>query len=995
MGASSVHGSADLQQGGSALGESLRAQQAVGDQINGFTVEKVQPLPGLRAVAYQLHHASTGLRWLHLHAADRENMFALALRTPPTDDHGIAHILEHTVLCGSQRYPVKDPFVELLKSSMATFLNAMTYPDRTIYPVASQNHNDLRNLMSVYCDAVFHPLLREEHFRQEGHRLGFSETGQASSELVIKGIVYNEMKGAYSDLDGVMFRHIACDICPDNAYGHDSGGDPRAIPDLTFEEFREFHDRLYHPSNAYAFTYGDMDLRDHAAFLEQRLKGFEAIDPHSDIAPAVPWSQPRRSEHVYPIGVDEDPANKVAYSSTWLTTAVTDTATWLALKLLDVYLLGDDAAPLHKALLESGIGGALGMSGFMDHQRDTWFAISLKGCTEDRLDDFRQVVDATLAREAEGLDADRLAAAFHQFELGLGDIPSRFPLRLMGRTYQRWLYGADPFEALDLAKHLEALRQRVSDHPEALAQDLRRWLVDNPHRLDQSFVPDPQANARAVEEERERLSQMRSRMNEGELASVAEADTAIETAQNRPNDPEALATLPALTLADLPVAPVEPLVETIAVEGADRMRGDVLCGTVSHLRLALDCTGLDSALLPDLPLFTECVMGMGAGGERWDALQARQSGIMGSLNVQPDVVLADDGCGDLHLWLRISAPALHRRVPAALQLMEQRLFAVDFSDRERLAQILREIHADQRSELVGSGTQYAMGRAAAGLSTAAAWGEQLDGFAQIRHIDAMAADLDGGLDAVIERLQRIATHVRSAPRCAAVVGDDAAVEELDCWLADLPHAESMAPAHNDQHSIGDWQGVAIGADVAFVARAMPLHLEEISQQMACSVLCSQLGVGYLWDAIRVRGGAYGAMAGYDHRDHRLTLGSYRDPHIRRTLEAFSGIRDHVHNDMDLSPGGMERAIIATAKHFDRPQRPASVASQALSRHLAGSSESRRAERYAALRSLTADDIRAVADRIAAGLDAAPVCVLSSREKLEAANEDGRFTIDSL
>ena len=410
------------------------------------------------------------------------------------------------MLCGSEAYPVKDPFVELLKSSMATFLNAMTYPDRTVYPVASQNHEDYRNLASVYMDAVFKPLIREEHFMQEGHRLGFSETGNIDSELITKGIVYNEMKGAYSDLDGVMYRATSNSISPDNAYGYDSGGDPQYIPDLTYEEFCDFHKTLYHPSNGYAVTYGDISFTDNAEFMAQRLEGFTAQETDTDIAAPVRWDAPRNAEVPYPIGVDEETTDKSALSCTWLTNDATDTQTWLALKLLEVYLLENDAAPLRKAIVTSGLGGDLGMAGYMDYLRDTWFTVSLKNSSGEKFEAFKQVITACLEEQVQHIDADLLQAAFHQFELSVGDIPGQFPLRLMGRAYQRWIYGADPIDALDLTPHLAELRSHVEQNPQFLGDIIQRWLLDNPHRLDQVFVPDSQANARAENAEKRAFS---------------------------------------------------------------------------------------------------------------------------------------------------------------------------------------------------------------------------------------------------------------------------------------------------------------------------------------------------------------------------------------------------------------------------------------------------------------------------------------------------------
>ncbi|MBN2711756.1 MAG: insulinase family protein, partial [Planctomycetes bacterium] len=366
---------------------------SVGDELHGFRVEKITPLEELRVLAIEARHPKSGARFLHLYTEDEESLFSAAFRTPPPDDTGLPHILEHTVLCGSKRYPVKDPFVELLKTSLATFLNAMTYPDKTVYPCASMNEKDFFNLAGVYCDAVFHPLITEKHFKQEGHHYEFAEPGNTGSPLIIKGIVYNEMKGAYSDLDGIIDRNLTRSICPDNAYGKDSGGDPEIIPELTYEQFTNFHARYYHPSNALLFVHGNIPTEKHMKFLDDEyLSKFDAISIDTSIDEQPRWSEPVRATIPYPVGPEDTAEKKTAITVNFLTNDLTDPIKSLSMGILDYYLLGNAASPLRKALIDSKLGEELTDSGYANYQRDTFFTVGLKGTESEKEDEIVEIV---------------------------------------------------------------------------------------------------------------------------------------------------------------------------------------------------------------------------------------------------------------------------------------------------------------------------------------------------------------------------------------------------------------------------------------------------------------------------------------------------------------------------------------------------------------------------------------------------------------------------
>ena len=426
-----------------------------------FTVKDITSLPEINAKAYQMYHAKSGAHLLYLHTEDKENLFSVAFKTPPHDDTGLPHILEHTVLCGSKKYPVKDPFVELLKTSLATFLNAMTYPDKTVYPCASMNEADFHNLVNVYCDAVFFPLITEKHFKQEGHHYDFSEPGNIESSLSIKGVVYNEMKGVYSDLNGIISKEEAKSLFPNNAYGKDSGGDPDAISSLKYNDFVNFHDTYYHPSNAYFFIYGGFDITKTLEILNKNyLSKFKKIPISSDIKQEPKWKSSIKKIIPYPFSENDDSEKKAAVTVNFLANNLTDTISSLSMSVLENYMLDNSSSPLRKALIDSKLGEALTSSGYADYQRDTYFTAGLKGTKQKNTDQIlKLIIDTCNKIIKEGIDKEKLESSFHKIEFHAKEIQSSYPLVLMDRIYNYWLYGADPLCLLKLNDHLKKLRE--------------------------------------------------------------------------------------------------------------------------------------------------------------------------------------------------------------------------------------------------------------------------------------------------------------------------------------------------------------------------------------------------------------------------------------------------------------------------------------------------------------------------------------------------------
>jgi Zn-dependent M16 (insulinase) family peptidase len=976
-----------------------------GDKPEGFTVSSVTPLPDLRAVAYLLAHEKSGAHLLHLHNDDPENLFTIAFRTPPPDSTGLPHILEHTVLCGSGKYPVKDPFVELLKKSVATFLNAMTYPDKTVYPCASMNEKDFFNITDVYCDAVFHPLITEKHFKQEGHHLDFVEPGNPESPLTIKGIVYNEMKGALSDLDGIIQHKTGRGIFPDNAYGLESGGDPEAIPDLTYEQFVDFYRTYYHPTNGLIFLYGNIPTERHLAFLnENYLSGFDRLSIDTSIAPQRQWAEPVHETVPYPVGPNEDGANKAAVVLTFRTNDVTDTVTTLSMHLLGDYLLGNAASPLRRSLIDSRLGEELTDSGYAGHQRDTYFTVGLKGTEADRAD---KIIDLVLASCAElvkaGCDAKKVEAAFHRLELASREIRPRHPLLLMDRVYRSWLYGADPIESLRLNEHLASLRARYEEESGFFERLLSEMIVDNPHYTALTFVPDPEYMGKKEEAFQQKMARQKAGMSPAEFDRIIEEAAELDALQSTPNSPEALATLPRLSVSDVPAEPFE--LPTVLETVADRplLYTDVFANGIDYLKIALDLSGIEEELIDYLPLYTDALTNMGAAGQDYATMAEREAACTGGIDAG---VSAGGRADDSHFvqpFLLVTAKALATRLPDMLDVLYDRVLLCDFRDLARLKDVLLQGRIHWHSSIIPSGNQYAALYAARHLSRNCELAERLGGVSQLRMYDRLVGEMDKNPDGIVEKMSRIREFLLSRGRATvSFVGETQDRKTLDEWLKRLYGGMADADPQEEKvdfsPALASREGIATPADVAFVAKTLPAVSANHPDAPALLLLSVHLSYGYLWNEVRVKRGAYGVRAGYDSGNGLFSFTSYRDPCVKETLDAFQGAFSHIDTEMDLSAPAVEQAIIGSLKALDQPIRPGQAVGVALSRHIRGDTPELRKTFRKRLLALSGDDIRrAGSELLAPAYETAPTCVLSSREKLTAANTtlDGPLLIEDL
>lgn len=980
-----------------------------GQVCSGFSIKKITPLPELAITAVEAEHEFSGARLLHLYADDDENLFALAFKTPPPDDTGIAHILEHAVLGGSGKYPVKEPFVEMLKMSMATFINAMTYPDKTVYPAASNVKKDFFNLFDVYFDAAFNAAITPVTLKQEGHHLAFDRPGDIESPLTIKGVVYNEMKGAYSDLDSLIGRSGFSSLFEDSVYRFDSGGNPAEIPELTYERFRNFYETYYHPANARIFLYGNIPPDDQFAFLDTRLRECSPR-PQSFIVPEIPeerrWHQPRTKTEEYPVAPDEDTAGKTAVTFNWLVGDISDPLTDLAMEVVDQLLLGHSGAPLSRALIESGLGDDLTSSGYDNDCWQTSFHVGLKGTDADKQENVERLVYDTLEKVVkEGLDPEHVKRALHQMEYSHREIQSMFPLRLMDWVYNSWLYDYDPLIYLRTNHYLDELRNWYERNPACFSELIRERILENRHRCTVVLTPQPGLQQQRRLQLSKKLEGLRRSKSRDELLEIDREARRLEELQGKPNDPQDVARLPQLTLDDIPPRPASiPASAEDLTAGIPFVRTNLFSNGVNYLLVGFDLDSFPTSLYRYIPAFCSVIPRLGTDKLSYDEMAeklAENTGRfqLGTFNTA-DALEPERKMG----FVTMSLKTLDSTVDKATAAVGELLTDFDLDDHARLANVVKQIRQRSISSIIPAGHQFANRHAVRNLSPSAAMEYLYGGLPQLRLIDALAGDFDNEVTDFKEKLTEVRNGISLGDHlCFAYTGDDAGEEVVKDFARSLIPADSASRRRDESSALSSLEipdndkviheGLAIEADVAYCARAWKAPHFSDPRAAAVMVMSHLLTFDYLWDELRAKGGAYGAFAFYDGNAETFSLVSYRDPHVKRTLDVYEGAREYILNK-NWSEDEIRRAVIACTKDSAKPIRPGWATSAALWRYLSRLSDEERQRRREMLQRVTVADVKKAGQEILAEADVpSNVCVVSSRDKLEQANREMHIPLD--
>ena len=960
--------------------------------LHGFELIREQDIPEASSTARLYRHARTGAELLSLINDDENKVFGVSFRTPPTDSTGVAHILEHSVLCGSRKYPVKEPFVELIKGSLNTFVNAFTFSDKTCYPVASQNLQDFYNLIDVYLDAVFHPLLSPHTFAQEGWHY---ELEAIDAPIIYKGVVFNEMKGAYSSPESILGQTSQASLFPDTTYGIDSGGDPKHIPDLTYAGLKSFHARYYHPSNARAFFHGDDDPNERLRLLNEWLASFDPIKIDSTIALQPRFAGPRRVERTFVAPEDEQAAKKSFVTVNWMFDEVADVEADLAWGILAHILIGTPASPLRKALIDSGLGEAPVGGGLDDDLRQAVFSIGLKGVEAANVEKVEPLILQVLGGLAEhGIDRLTVDASVNTIEFRLRENNTgAFPrgISLMLRSLKSWLYERDPLAPLAFAAPLAAIKARLAAGERYFESLIQRNFLDNGHRTTVLLSPDPTQAEREAAEERARLDAARAAMTAADLETAVEETLTLKRLQETPDPPEALAQIPSLTLADLPRENKRIPLEVGKAADTAVLFHDLPTNDIVYLDLSFDLHRLPADLLPLSGLFARALLETGAGTDDFVALSQRIGRSTGGI-APSKWTSAIGGSTRSAVRLFLRGKAVPEKTGDLLSILRDVLLSPRLDNRDRIRQLVIEERARQETGLTQRAPSYVNLRLQAHRHEAGWAAEQMDGISALRVIRRLADRFDDEWEALRTNLERMrAILVDRAAMVVNVTTDSANWRrfepKLTTFLAGMPRSGVTAtPSAWTFDQGGRFEALTVPTKVNSVGKGANLFQLGYHPSGAALVISNNVSATWIWEKVRVQGGAYGGSMIFDRLSGGLRYLSWSDPNLLATLDVYDHTGDFL-KSVELGETEVTRSIIGAIGDLDQHQLPDAKGITSMLRHLTGDTEESRQRMREEVLSTTATDFRSFAEALAEVARQGSVAVLGSAAAIEAANRE--------
>lgn len=924
-------------------------------------------IPALHLDFHTYVHRATSARHFHFACEDPNNAFMVAFPTLPTDSTGVAHMLEHTTLCGSRSFPVRDPFFMMLRRSLNTFMNAFTSGDSTAYPFATQNRKDFSNLLAVYLDAVFFPTLDVLDFAQEGWRLDFASSDD-DSELVFKGVVYNEMKGAMSAPSAQLWQRLHSTILSDTVYQFNSGGEPANIPDLSYEQLKAFHAKHYHPTHAIFMTYGSFAVDEHHDQFESSVLREFTHNPEEITCALQPrFKAPKSVDDCYAVADASELERATHAVWGWLLGPSADVTTLLEAHLLSGLLLDHSGSPLRHYLETTELADAPSeLCGLDDSGQELVLCCGVEGTECDHVDQLNREILEVLQQVADNsVDHSTLTGILDRMEMAQRDISGGgypYGLQLMGRSLPGALYGTDPIALIDIDVALGELRKRVED-PSYASGLVRKLLVKNPHRVRVVMRPDAEKNARDHASEMARLADLLAHKSASELSDIRVASGALEARQDEPQNAELL---PKVTLADVPRSLPELNADTAKVGASLAHHYNAATNGLLYLQLALDLPALDQAELSQFPLFCEYLTELGTRAEDYMRTQARRA-LVGNIGAYVAAHTSLDEINVINGRLVITAKGLERKCEGLIHNLFEVLDGVRFDESARLQDLLAQSRVDVEASITDRGHQLAMLGAARGLSPASHLDDLWEGPSNITFVQALDRSCQenrAAIDNLAQSFERIRTRILSAPWRVLVVGEReaavTAVSQLQS-VRDLPIAGGgFLPCNVRQPKpLLDCAWVT-NTQVNFCARAYPAITEGHNDAAALSVLAKFLTDGYLHPAIREKGGAYGAGAQLDYDSATFRFFSYRDPRLSETLDDFARSLDWLDTANDAQR--LEESILGVIRNLDTPRTPAGTAIHAFYNQLDGRSHEFQVKHRDAVLNTTYEDVCRVAQK---------------------------------
>uniref|UniRef100_A0A3P9ILL0 Presequence protease, mitochondrial n=1 Tax=Oryzias latipes TaxID=8090 RepID=A0A3P9ILL0_ORYLA len=936
-------------------------QLQLGQKIHGFTVREVVEVPDLFLTAVKLSHDQTGAQYLHAARDDSNNLFSVQFRTTPMDSTGVPHILEHTVLCGSQKYPCRDPFFKMLNRSLSTFMNAFTASDYTMYPFSTQNGKDFQNLLSVYLDAVFFPCLREQDFWQEGWRLENENPTDPSSPLVFKGVVFNEMKGAFSDNERLFAQHLQNKLLPDHTYSVVSGGEPLAIPDLTWEQLKQFHATHYHPSNARFFTYGDLPLENHLKQIhEEALSKFERIDPKTEVPSQPHWTSPRE-DHVTcsPDALAPDQTKQNSLCVSYLLGDITDTFEGFTLSLLSSLMVSGPNSPFYKSLIEPKIGSDFSsVVGYDGSTKEGSFSIGLQGMGEQDTEKVKQIISQTIDHIIEtGFEEERIEALLHKIEIQIKHQSTNFGLSLASYIASSWNHDGDPVELLRISESVARFRQALKENPRFLQDKVKLYFKENTHRLTLSMSPDHDYTEKQATAEDQKLQLKVQALTDKDREKIYQKGLELLAAQSQTQDASCL---PALKVSDIQPTTPPTAVQLSSAAGVPVQLCDQPTNGLVYFRAMCSLNTLPEDLRLYVPLFCSVLTKMGCGAldyrQQAQQMELRTGGMSASTQVVPDSAHIDT----FEQGILLSSSCLERNLPHMFHLWSDIFNSPHFENEERLRVLVTMSAQELANGISYSGHMYAMTRAGRHLTPAGDLQETFAGMEQVKFVKRIAEMPD--LSHVIRTLVRIKRHLLNPDnmRCAInatpqKMSDSAA--QLEVFMKEVSESrkERKAVRSNilkkplDPNKPVEDSGPSrklitepnfqpcqmktffqMPFPVNFVSeciRAVPYSHHDYA---GLCILARMMTAKFLHGEIREKGGAYGGGARMGGGG-LFSFYSYRDPNSVQTLSAFRKGVDWAKSG-HFTQQDIDEAKLSVFSAVDSPVAPAD---KGMSRFLSG------------------------------------------------------------
>ncbi len=947
------------------------------EQLHGFRVTRVRDMQEFDCKLIELVHEKTGAEVCWLDRADENKTFAVAFKTLPEDSTGVFHIIEHSVLCGSDKYPVKEPFVELLKSSVQTYLNAFTYPDKTVYPVSSRNDRDFLNLIDVYLDAVLHPLIyhKPEIFRQEGWRY----EGEGDN-VCYQGVVFNEMKGSFASPETVMYNELQRELFPDNCYRHVSGGDPACIPDLTYEQFIASHKKYYHPSNARICLVGSIDADAVLQKIDSFLGAYDMLEADFSIPMQKPIARVVK-EVPFEIGEDESADERAIIAWATVLGRFDERERNYAGSVLADYLTGDNDAPLKRAVIDRGLAQDFSLS-MEDGVQQTMFGWQAMNTDADKREALEQTVRETLERIVrEGLDRQRLSACLHAFAFRMRDFESGWGPRSLTEALSMldtWLYDGDPAEGLEVDAPLKALEKKLgTDYFERFIKDV---FLDNTHTVTIVMVPSATLGAQKREAEAARVRRESERWTDADRERLSAEAEALRVFQQEPDSEEALKTIPMLKLSDLNDEPDKLIMEAGERNGVPVLN-NIVSSNTAMLRAYFAANDLKTDELPLLPVMTTLLGSLATAKHSRSELPLAIKNTIGRLDISP-AVLPGDSPATCRLFLTASFACLKEQAVNSAALLDEILTETKWNDVALLKEILQQMAVGAKLSLPAEGHRYAMLRVAAQQTANGFVDEQIGGVSFIEWLNRMNEADEAAKKALLERMEALAKRIFTRERMTVATMEAVEDAAVDALIEGIPTGgtvpEPFAAFEPLPHGC---EGVSIPAQVGFAVMGSNLYRHGKRYAGSFPVLANILNYVYLWGEIRVQGGAYGC--GFVARDHGdLMFYTYRDPQPARSIGVMKRTADFIRAFCSEQPD-LTGYILSAVSAIDPLRNASAKMAAATVFHFRGITRQMIVDRYRQLIGTTREDLLKLCDAVEDVAADETVCVIAGKDQLDA------------